>query len=214
MDIIPAILTNSIEEAKAMLSISDLSAPRTQIDIIDGIFVNNKTIFPESLEDEIYTTKIDFHLMVHEPVRWIDRCIRGNADRIIAQVEQMSDQVEFVNEVIKKGASVGLALDLSTDVLSIDPDVFSMLDVVLVMSVDAGFGGQPYNIQALKVISDLAKIRNENTYNYKICDDGGVNISYLKEIKDAGADEVCIGRKIFEGDLSENIALFKKAALV
>lgn len=213
MEIIPAILTDSIEEAKAMLSLSDTVATRTQVDIIDGIFVNNRTIFPESLEDEIYTTKLDFHLMVNEPISWVERCMRGNADRIIGQVEQMSDQAAFVDKVLSFGVLVGLAVDLSTEVIDIDPDIIPLLDVILVMSVEAGFGGQSFNKQALSKIEGLINLREENAYKFNVCDDGGVTIENGSVLSQKGVDEVAIGRRLFDGDLENNMNLFKKAFL-
>lgn len=213
IEIIPAILTNSPEEARALLSLCDNVSNRTQIDIIDGEFSKNKTVFPESFEDEVYTTKLDFHLMVKEPINWIDRCIRGNADRIIGQIELMSDQVAFVNKVIEKGVLVGLAVDLDTEISRLDEETLSLVDVVLVMSVNAGFGGQTYDKRALEKISKLAELRASNNYHFKICDDGGVTLQNELDVIKAGSDEVAIGKRIFEGDLQENIEHFVKATM-
>lgn len=213
MEIIPAVLTNSPEEARALLTLCDGVSDRAQVDIIDGVYANNKTIFPEAFEEDYFQTKLDFHLMVKEPIEWISRCIRGNGDRIIGQIELMSDQLVFCNEVIKENILVGLALDLDTPVSSLSIDALAVCDVILVMSVQAGFGGQEYNSSALKKISELAKLRAENQFHFRICDDGGITATNEHKVGEAGADEIAVGRRLFEGDLRENIEHFRRASI-
>ncbi len=213
LEIIPSILTNSPEEARALITLCEGVASRAQLDIIDGQFANNKTVFPEVFEDDYFSTKLDHHLMVSEPINWIDRCVRGNADRIIGQIELMSDQLSFCNAVLQRSISVGLGIDLDTDVEKVDTDALALCDVVLVMSVQAGFGGQTYDKRSLEKIKKLRAMREENGYRYKICDDGGVTMGNDELVAAAGADEIAVGRKIFEGDLQENIEHFKKASM-
>jgi len=214
LEIIPSILTNDPFEARELIARCDGVVERVSIDIIDGKFVKNKTIDPSLLSDLDTTLKVDYHLMVNEPVNWVERCVRGQADRIIGQVEQMSDQVEFVGEVQKNGLYVGLALDIDTPISRIDPSILTSLDVVLVMSVPAGFGGQEFDKRALEKISKLAEIRSKDATPFRIQDDGGVTLETIYNIAKAGADEVSIGRRIFEGDLGSNIKKFQEASKI
>ena len=87
IEIIPSILTNDPEEAREMIARCEGVVDRISIDIIDGKFAGNKTINPGMLSDLDTGLKIDYHLMVAEPVNWVERCLRGQADRVIAQIE-------------------------------------------------------------------------------------------------------------------------------
>lgn len=219
IEIIPAILTNDPQELREILAKCERAAGpdgplarRVQIDIIDGVFAKNKTIDPSLLESVETNLKIDFHLMTKDPIDWVERCIRGMADRIIGQIEQMTDQLEFVGKVQEMGAKVGLALDLNTPVSRVDSTILSNLDVVLVMAVKAGFGGQKFDPSALSTVKDLVKIKDQDSTPFKICVDGGETQDVIDDTHFAGADEVAIGRRLFEGDLGENIERFQKAA--
>lgn len=185
---------------------------RVQIDILDGVFADNKTIEPSIVEEIETSLLIDYHLMVKEPFDWIERCIRGQADRIIGQIELMRDQVEFVEKVTEAGLRVGLALDLDTPIASIDKTIITDVDVILVMSVPAGFGGQEFDKEVLKKIEELDHIRAKDASPFYICDDGGITLSNIDDVHLDGVDEVAIGKRLFEGDISANIERFQKAA--
>lgn len=208
--VIPSILSDSPDEARALLEMCDSVVSRTHIDIIDGEFSANKTVTPEAFEDELYSTKLDFHLMVREPILWVTRCARANADRIIGQVELMEDQKAFCDEVLSGGCLVGLAIDLDTDISAIDESVFTILDVITVMSVQAGFGGQTFDKRALEKIEKLDYLRREGDYHFSISDDGGVTTENVLKVVSEGSDEVVIGRRLFHGDLSQNIQNFTR----
>jgi ribulose-phosphate 3-epimerase len=205
LKIIPAILTNELDELYYMIEQCEGATDRIQIDIIDGIFADNETIHPLAVADTDTQLLIDYHLMVKDPTRWVDYCIEGQADRIIGQIEMMDDQQMFVDTVANTGKKVGLAIDLATPVSAIDAEIIADLDVILVMSVKAGFGGQDFEKKALKKIEELAKIRADENVPFVICVDGGINSKNIHEVYDSGADEVCVGRRLFDGDIRENI---------
>lgn len=212
VEIIPAILTTNIREVEEKLARAEGVVKRVQIDIIDGKFVQNRTIEPSALETVDTNLSLDFHLMTKEPTDWVERSIKAGADRIIGQIEMMASQVEFVGKVSEIGLSVGLAIDVDTQVDALDPVVLTNLDVVLVMAVKAGWGGQRFDERALDKIRQLDEIRSRDTSPFKICVDGGETLDVIDETHFAGADEVAIGKRIFQGDLSENIKKFQKAA--
>lgn len=203
--IIPAILTNDFKKLQELIEKSQENVDRVQIDIIDGVFVDNKTIRPEVLSTIETNLFFDYHLMVKEPVNWLEAAMRGFADRIIGQIEMMSSQREFVQETQQKGAKVGVAIDLDTPVSEIEKDILMDLDVVIVMSVRAGFGGQKFQKKSLEKIKRLAVLREKDPTPFKICVDGGVNMDNIVQIKKAGADEVSIGRRIFTKSMEQTL---------
>jgi len=212
IEIIPSILTNDPKELADKLEICEGVVDRVQIDIIDGVFASNKTIDPSALFSLETELKLDFHLMVKEPINWVEKCVRAGADRIIAQIEMMENQVDYVGKVQEVGGGVGLAVDLKTEIDSLDSVILTNLDVVLVMSVPAGFGGQKFDERALDKIKRLDEIRARDKTPYRICDDGGVVFEWVDDIRREGVDEVIIGRNLFEGRLEDNIKKYRNAA--
>lgn len=211
MEIIPAILTDNPQEVRELLYKADGVVKRVHIDIIDGVFADNKTIDPAVLNNIDHSLLLDFHLMVNEPVRWVEKCVRAGGDRIIGHVEMMSSAAEFISEVAEAGLSPGLAFDLNTPIEQVERQLLGDVDVVLVMSVAAGFGGQKFHPKALEKIAKLNRIRASEGSPFRICDDGGITIEHLDDVRAKGADEAVVGQRIFEGDLAKNINSYKKA---
>lgn len=208
-EVISSILTNNLDEARELIARCEGVIQRTSVDIIDGKFADNKTITPDQLSDVETNLKIDYHLMVIEPVNWIERCVRGQAERIIGQIEHMSDQSEFVGKVQEIGLQVGLAIDWDTSVEELDPIILTNLDVVLVMSVRAGFGGQKFRELAIDKVKKLDKIRKKDATPFRIHVDGGINFDNISKVVAAGADEVSVGRLLFKGDIVDNVKRFQ-----
>jgi len=204
-EIIPSILTNDPLELRDMMERCEGVVERVSIDIIDGKFVDNKTIDPSFLSDFDTSLKIDYQLMVDEPVHWVEKCVRGQADRIIGHIEKMTDQLKFVVKRQEVGTLIGLAINLETPVEMLDPMVLTDLDVVLVMSANVGFGGQPFAAKVLGKIEELNKMRDKDKYRFKIQVDGGINEESIYNVYKAGADEVSVGRKLFNGNLMSNV---------
>ena len=212
MRIIPAILTSDPGELSSMLKRCEGEVDRVQIDIIDGVFANNKTIDPTTLESVETDVFLDFHLMVREPVNWVERCVRAGADRVIGQVEQMEDQIKFLEKVEGAGIRAGLGIDLKTQISSLDPTALNSTDCVLVMSVAAGFGGQEFDVSALDKIGKLSGVRERDNMSFSIIDDGGITLGTVDDAKRAGVDEVVVGKRLFDGDLQKNIERMIKAS--
>jgi ribulose-phosphate 3-epimerase len=212
LEIIPAILTNDPKELEQLTSKAEDVVSRIQIDIVDGQFAKNETIDPSVLENIDTNLKLDFHLMTKNPTAWVERCIRGMADRIFGQIEMMDDQVEFVGKVQEVGAKIGLAIDIDTPISDLDSAILNNLDAVLLISYSAGIGGQPFDPKVLDKIKRLDAIRVHDKKLFKICVDGGITEKTIRQVRRAGANEVAVGRIIFEGDLKENLVRFKEAA--
>lgn len=215
MEIIPAILTNDPEELKEKISQIEGLVKRVQIDIVDGVFVDNKTIGLEALKNLETEILVDIHLMVKEPVDWIEKCTRiKSVDRIIGHVEMMGDEDEFITKVRAAGRKAGLGIDLNTQLnYWNDSELLKDIDVVLLMAVKAGFGGQKFDSTVLPRIGDFDCTRIAYKLDYKICVDGGVNMENIKQIAEAGVDEVAVGQALLgEGDLQRNINELQAAA--
>lgn len=209
--VFPSILTNNPDELKELVSQVEGVVDYASIDIIDGKFAENKTIDPQALVGVETGLKLDFQLMVHEPINWVEKCASAGAERITGHIEEMSDQVAFVGKVQEVGAEIGLGIDLGTPVSELDSTILTNLDAVLVMSVPAGFGGQKFDKRALKKVKELDEIRKKDDTPYKIHVDGGIGSANISEIVKAGADEVSVGRSLFKGSLKENIDKLVKA---
>lgn len=210
--IIPAILTDNPTKLQEMILKAEDVVDSIQIDVIDGKFADNVTIDPRLLKDIDTNLKLDFHLMVKNPINWIEKCVHVSTDRIIGHIEMMPDQVEFVGKVTEAGLKVGLAIDLSTPVSKLDPAILTNLDVVLVMSVPAGFGGQKFDQKALNKIKKLDEIRVRDDTPYAICEDGGITFDNIDDARVSGVDEVSIGQRLFKGSLDNNIKRYIKSA--
>lgn len=211
MLIIPSILTNDIKDLIDLEKRAEGAISRVQLDVIDGKFAQNTTIDPLILKNIPTSLSFDFHLMVNEPIDWIDHCATGQNNRIIGQIEYMSDQKKFVEKVAEKGYLSGLGVDLATPVESLDTEALKKVNVVLLMSVPAGFGGQEFNLAVWDKLEKILKLKKELNLNFKICIDGGINKELANQMKTMGVDEIAIGRRIFEPDLKENLKLFNNS---
>lgn len=218
LEIIPAILTSDPKELEEKIGQAEGLVQRVQIDIIDGFFADNKTVSLETVSGVIRNLEtnisFDIHLMTKDPIDWTERAAGAMADRIIGQIEMMSNQAEFVGKVTETGEKVGLALDLPTPVSALDQAVLNSLDVVLVMSVKAGFGGQEFDESAVEKIKQLDEIRARDDTPFRICVDGGINEGNITMVRRAGADEVVIGHSLFTNDIAKRFEDLKRAAYV
>lgn len=197
VEVIPAILTADRQELTRLVGEARGRTKRLQVDIVDGVFADNKTVGPSAIESVDTALLIDFHLMVKEPIDWVEKCVSAGADRVIGQIEMMEDQVKFVEKVQEAGVEVGLAIDLETSVSELDSIILNELDVILVMSVPAGFGGQKFDKTAIDKIRELDQIRQQGMTHFRICVDGGVTENIFRKLETAGADEVSMGRRFF-----------------
>jgi ribulose-phosphate 3-epimerase len=196
IEVIPAILTSDTKELEEQIKAVQDRVSRVHIDIIDGEFVEGRTIEVEALASLEVDVLYDAHLMVREPTLWVEKCVRSLVDRITGQIEEMSDQFEFVTKVQAVGHEAGLALDLDTPIEKLDRDVLSYVDAVLLMGHKAGHQGGNLEPAVLQKVKDLQVLREEVGGQFKICVDGGVNKMNIKQIEDLGVEEVAVGSAI------------------
>ena len=212
IEIIPSILTDNAQHCIDLLKQAEGKTGKVQIDIVDGVFADNKTIDPIVLQEIDTSLNLDFHLMVKEPINWVEKSILAGGERIIGHIEMMQDQAAFIDKVQLAGRTPGFAIDLDTPIIDLNTDLLSAVGVVIIMSVKAGFGGQEFQQSVLDKISALHQIREEKGLQFKICDDGGVTFNWADDIRRKGVDEIAIGMRIFNGNLEENIKQYESAA--
>lgn len=203
MKIIPTILEKDFDKAEEKILLIKDKSRWLQIDVIDGTFNEGKSFELEllnRLQKEIENNLIEIHLMVKEPIKWIEKCNFVGACRIIGQVEMMSDRQKFVDEVKNMGLEVGLAWDVDTEIGEIPGEI----DVTLIMGRKSGFEAAKFEEKILKKIEEMVKVREEMEVSWEIGVDGGVNEEVIKKIKKAGATIAYCGGAIFGGMVSDN----------
>ncbi len=197
MKVAPSILTaDFLNLAKELKTIK--SADSFHIDIMDGNFVPNISFGPyiTKLTNDFTQTPLDIHLMVDWPDFWIDKFNLNNTHNITFHFESKSDVNQTISKIKETGKKVGISIKPSTEVKAIIP-FLSKIDIVLVMSVEPGFGGQKFISNALNKICELAEFRKKHHLNFEIEVDGGVDQTNISAIKQAGADIVVAGSYIF-----------------
>ena len=181
------------------------------IDVMDGSFVPNISFGAPIIKFIRNRTKrvFDVHLMIDEPSRFIDDFIDAGADLITVHYESTKHIDRTIQYIKSKGIKVGLALNPGTSTTLIK-DLIPQLDMVLIMSVNPGFGGQkfiPYSINKIKEVKAMA---NELKPELLIQVDGGVDASNIKEIVEAGANVLVAGSAVFRNnEIEGNIKLLK-----
>lgn len=174
--IIPAIMSDSLEEFKKELGKVWSVVSRVQVDVIDGKFTERKTVGPEELNMIDTVVAFDVHLMVEKPEEWVSRCAMGGVDRVFGQVEKMEDVVAFVGDVQAEGMAVGLAYDMDTSLDGLK-EVIDNLDAVLLLAVKAGKQGQEFDEKVLEKIKEVRKLSKKIT----LVIDGGLNEEKIKK---------------------------------
>ena len=196
-EIIPAILTNDLEDFKAILKKLEGLVDWVQIDIMDGKFVNNKSIKLKDLEGIKHNFNLEAHLMVAEPQKYFKVCDQLNIKRVLFSVEPVKDLDKVIKEARKFKFEVGFSINPSTPLDNIIP-FLDKVDVVLFLAVTPGWQGQKFEETVLEKIKKLKDISPD----IKIEIDGGVNLDNIKSVVEAGADYIDVGSAIVK---SENI---------
>lgn len=214
--IAPSIL--SADFAKLGEEIKDVErggADYIHVDVMDGHFVPNITIGPLIVDAirPITTLPLDVHLMIENPDLYIPTFLKAGADIISVHQEACPHLHRTIQLIKDQGVKAGVVINPATPVEMIK-ETLSYVDLVLVMTVNPGFGGQSFIHETLPKIKQLDELRKEKQYRFELEVDGGVNIETAKLCTDAGADVLVAGSAIFnKEDRQEAIAKIRESIL-
>lgn len=205
-----SVLGADLTDMKTFMSqVEKSGADMLHFDVMDGVFVPNISYGMPVLRDMNKCSEIfmDVHLMIQDPVRYVDEFCKSGADLITFHIESISDASETIQKIKSNGIKAGISIKPSTPVSDIEA-YLKDVDLVLVMTVEPGFGGQSFMSDMLCKIKELNDIRKKNNLSYEIEVDGGINNITGKECTMAGADVLVSGSYILKSeDMSEKVHL-------
>lgn len=178
--------------------IEEAGAHLVHIDVMDGHFVPNITIGPLVADSLVGKTDLPFdvHLMIENPDKYIEKFVTPQTEFITVHQEACVHLHRTVQAIKALGVKAGVAINPATPPEALEY-VLGDVDMVLVMSVNPGFGGQKFIPSALKKVKRLTEMRKAGGYNFEIEIDGGVGLANIKEISDAGVDIFVAGSAVF-----------------
>jgi len=168
------------------------------LDVMDGHFVPNLTIGQGVIKSirKNSDSYFDVHLMIDNPEKYIDSFIDAGADGITFHIEVAGERVyELIDRIKARGKKVGISINPATDLPSVE--ILRLIDVLLIMTVNPGFGAQKYMSEMNEKINKARQIKQEYGLDYKIEVDGGINVNTIREVIEAGAEIIVVGSAIF-----------------
>ena len=214
IQISPSILSADFSQlGNEIKKLEEGGADLIHVDVMDGHFVPNLTIGPPVIKNLRKYTKLPFdvHLMISPVHQYIENYANAGADIITIHPEATKNLKESINLIKKFGKKVGVSLNPRTEIKTLINEIDN-IDLVLVMSVNPGFGGQKFMPDVLDKIKELKKIKDKNQYHFDIEVDGGINFSNSKIVLEAGADILVSGTTVFKengGNIKTNIEKLK-----
>ncbi len=206
----PSLLSADFANLGSQVALIDRAgAQYVHIDVMDGLFVPSismglpviKSIRPVS--ERIF----DVHLMIEEPDRYIDDFVNAGADILTVHAEACNHLDRTIQKIKEKGILAGVALNPATPLSALEY-ILNEVDMVLIMTVNPGFGGQKLIPYTMDKIRDLRQMLDGKNLKTDIEADGGVTLDNLPQVLDAGANIVVAGSAVFNGNAEENIAEF------
>lgn len=185
------------------------------LDVMDGIFVPNITFGPLVIKAvrEITRLPLDVHLMIHEPDRYVADFIKAGADSLTVQAEACLHLHRTVQKINELGCRVGVAINPATEIETMR-EILPFVDMVLIMSVNPGFGGQKFIETSTSKLRRMRKLQDELNPTCDLEVDGGINVHNIDDVVGCGANVIVVGSAVYnkQATVAENLSALRKAA--
>lgn len=198
----PSILSADFTNLTQQIRLVEMAgADWIHCDIMDGHFVPNITFGPFIVEavNRITNLPLDVHLMIENPELYVNDFIKAGADYITVHFEEVVHLNRLMNQIKELGAKAGVVINPSTPVHSIK-DIAEYIDLLLIMTVNPGFGGQKFIPNSIRRIHEAVELREKFSSKFLIEVDGGINNLNIRTVSDAGVDVFVAGASIFKAD--------------
>ena len=215
IEIAPSILAADFSRlGEEIQSVQTGGASMVHVDVMDGHFVDNITVGIPVVQSLRRATDLvlDCHLMITDADRYAARFVEAGADMVSVHQEACPHLNRTLNHIRAAGATPGVVLNPATPVHTLD-EVLDIVDYVLVMSVNPGFGGQEFIPAVLDKVRRLAQLRAERGLTFRIEIDGGINLENVGDAARAGCDIIVVGNSVFGSqDAREAVVALSRAA--
>ncbi len=196
--IAPSLLAADFSDLKGEIAKIENSADMLHLDVMDGIFVPNISFGPGVISDirKVSGLIFDVHLMITEPMRYIANFAKAGADIITIHYESCDNQIEVLKAIRELGVKPAISIKPATPAFVLEP-ILDYVDMVLVMTVEPGFGGQSFITETLESVRGVKQLAEAKGKNIMIEVDGGINKDNIRTAYEAGADVFVAGSSVF-----------------